>query len=94
MRKKAYPANNCDETIKTMATAQTNWKNLGTIVSLAILVGTEVLGVALAAGWALGGIFDLGQTITIAMMVVFAACGVFGMVAFIRNAITVEPIKG
>lgn len=77
-----------------MATAQTNWKNLGTIVSLAILVGTEVLGVALAAGWALGGIFDLGQTITIGMMVLFAGLGVFGMVAFIRNAITVEPIKG
>lgn len=77
-----------------MATSQTNWKNLGTIVSLAILVGTEVLGVALAAGWALGGIFDLGQTITIAMMVLFAGLGLFGMVAFIRNAITVEPIKG
>ena len=36
----------------------------------------------------------LGQTITIAMMVLFAGLGVFGMVAFIRNAIAVEPIKG
>ena len=30
-----------------------------TIVSLAILVGTELFGVALAAGWAIAGLFEL-----------------------------------
>ena len=29
-----------------------NWQNLVTVVSVMILIGTEVFGVALAAGWA------------------------------------------
>ena len=38
-------------------------RNLITIVSVLILIGTEVFGVALAAGWALAGIFELGDVI-------------------------------
>ena len=36
-----------------------NWQNALTIVSVAILVGTEVVGMTWAAGWALGGLFQL-----------------------------------
>ena len=36
-----------------------NGRNFLTIASLTILVGTELLGAALALGWALGGVFEL-----------------------------------
>ena len=38
----------------------TNWRNLITIISIMILIGTEVFGVAIAAGWAIAGLFELG----------------------------------
>ena len=37
-----------------------NWPSLTTIVSAAILIGTELLGAAWASGWALAGFFQLG----------------------------------
>ena len=41
-----------------------NWINVLTIVSVAVLVGTELVGAAGAAGWAIGGLFQLGDLIT------------------------------
>ena len=41
-----------------------NWINVLTIVSVAVLVGTEFVGAAGAAGWAIGGLFQLGDLIT------------------------------
>ena len=46
-----------------MAKRGINFKNLLTLVSVAILVGVEFLGVAVAAGWALAGLFGLSQTL-------------------------------
>ena len=36
-------------------------RNLITVVSVLILIGTEVFGVALAGGWAIAGLFELGD---------------------------------
>ncbi len=40
-----------------------NGRNAITIVSMMVLVGTEVFAVAIAAGWALAGLFDLGDRV-------------------------------
>ena len=71
-----------------------NWRNALTIISVAILVGTELVGVSWAAGWALGGIFQLPRAFSLAFEI---AGGLFGMVMlfyFVRAALRVEPIRG
>jgi hypothetical protein len=69
-----------------------NRKNLITIVSVTILVGTEILGAALALGWALGGAFELPDLWRSVMIGAFMAGGLYMMVRFYRNAEKVEPI--
>lgn len=71
-----------------------NWTNLTTLVSVAILVGTELIGTGWAAGWALGGLFQLGSTITTALELVFIGLGLAGLVWFMRAALRVEPVYG
>ncbi len=67
-------------------------RNLVTIVSVMILVGTEVFGVALAAGWAIAGLFELGQTVGYGLMVAFSLLGLWAMAVFWRRAVQVEPV--
>ena len=73
-----------------MAAGQINAKNMITLVGIAILVGTEVFAVALAAGWAIAGLFQLGQTISHALMAIFSLMAAYGLYAFMRRAISVE----
>ena len=77
-----------------MAKRGINFKNLLTLVSVAILVGVEFLGVAAAAGWALAGLFGLSQTFETVLMTAFGALGVYALFVFMRRAVTVEPIRG
>lgn len=70
-----------------------NWRNLGTIISLMILVGAEIFGVALAAGWAIAGWFQLGTTIEHALMALFSLIGAYALSLFMRKAISVEPLS-
>ena len=42
---------------------RTNWRNLITILSIMVLIGTEVFGVAISAGWAIAGLFELGDIV-------------------------------
>ena len=72
--------------------AKINWTNLITIVSAAILIGVEVIGIGLATGWALAALFGFGKTIEAMLMGVFAlGAGVFTW-SFVRNAARIEPI--
>ena len=71
-----------------------NWTNLLTIVSVLILIGTEVLGVALAAGWAIAGLFDLGDTVSYALMGLFSLLAAYAMFLLWRRSVVVEPIRG
>ena len=69
-----------------------NWPNLLTVISVLILIGTEVFGVALAAGWAIAGLFELGDTVGYVLSGVFSLLGLYAMLFLWRSAVLVEPI--
>jgi hypothetical protein len=49
------------------------WPNLITIVSLAILIGTMIVGLGLATGWAIAGALGLGEIGTYVIEAMFVA---------------------
>jgi hypothetical protein len=71
-----------------------HWENLTTLTCVAILVGTETVGLSWAAGWALGGIFQLPATVARTVEVAFALAGFVALYYFMRAALKVEPIRG
>ncbi len=72
--------------------ARINWPNLITIVSAAILIGVEVIGIGLATGWALAALFGFGKTVEAILMAVFALGAGYFTWSFVRNAAKIEPI--
>ncbi len=76
-----------------MAGGPINTTNLLTIISVGVLVGTEVIGVALAAGWALAGLFQLGRSFELAFMALFSVAGVYALYRFMKRALEVEPLR-
>ncbi len=75
-----------------MAEPQNRTRNLITIISVLILIGTEVFGVALSAGWAIAGLFELGETMAYVLMGLFSLLGLYAMLALWRSSVRVEPI--
>ena len=73
--------------------SRARWGSFWTIVSVMILVGAEVFGVALAAGWAIAGLFELGDVVSYALMGLFSLIGLYAMILLWRRAIRVEPIN-
>ena len=71
---------------------RTNWLNLVTVVSAMILVGAEVFGVAIAAGWAIAGLFELGAQISYVLMGVFSLMAAYALWAFWKRAVEIEPV--
>jgi hypothetical protein len=71
---------------------QINGKNLLTVVSVAILVGTEIIAASLAFAWAVGGLLELGPTVTQGLLVVALVAGAYAVWRFGRNAARIEPI--
>ena len=69
-----------------------NWTSLITIVSAAILIGTELLGAAWASGWAIAGFFQLGDTFAMILQGVFGLLALYVIFIFLRQAVKVEPI--
>jgi len=70
------------------------WDNLLTVISVLILVGAEVFGVAIAAGWAIAGLFELGDTVGYVLMALLRLLGLCAMLVLWRRAVLVEPIRG
>lgn len=68
-------------------------RNLVTLVSIMVLVGTEVFGVAIAAGWAIAGLFDLGDLIGYVLMGAFSLLALWIMVNLWQRATSIEPIR-
>jgi hypothetical protein len=71
-----------------------NKRNFTTIICAAILIGTEVFGLAFAAGWAIAGIFELGDAVQYGLMALFSLGGLYIMAKFVQLADKVEPIRG
>ena len=69
-----------------------NPSNLITIIGVTVLVGIEILGAALAAGWAVGGLLQLGREITLAIIALCLAGGLWATFRFVQSALKVEPI--
>ena len=67
----------------------TNWRNLITVVSIMILVGAEVFGVAISAGWAIAGLFELGDIAAYVLMGLFSLLGLWAMLALWRNSVAI-----
>ena len=74
--------------------APINWTNTMTLLSVAILVGTELVGAGAAAGWAIGGLFQLGEPLTRALEGVLILTALTGLFYFLRAAVAHEPIRG
>jgi hypothetical protein len=70
-----------------------NWQNFITVVSVGILLGTELIAMAWAAGWALSGLFQLPPDISIAIEIIFVLIGCYAVFRFVRAALLVEPIR-
>jgi hypothetical protein len=64
-----------------------------TIVSVAVLVGTELIGAAGAAGWAIGGLFQLGDLITHILEVALILLAVFGLTRFLHAVVGHEQLR-
>ena len=71
-----------------------NWTNATTLTSVAVLVGTELVGAGGAAGWAIGGLFQLGDLLTHALETALILVALVGLFYFLRAAIAHEPIRG
>ena len=73
---------------------RTNWRNLITLLSIMVLIGTEVFGVAISAGWAIAGLFELGDIVGYGLMGIFSLFAVYILAALWRRCTSVEPISG
>ena len=69
------------------------WQNVSTVLSAAILISAEVFGAAFAGGWAAANLIGLGSYGVYAFQLAFFVVGLIVMVAFVRNAVRVEPFK-
>ena len=74
--------------------APINWNNALTLVSVAVLVGTELIGAGAAAGWAIGGLFQLGDMLTHILETILILLALVGLSYFVRAALSHEPIRG
>ncbi|WP_324132258.1 hypothetical protein [Bosea sp. (in: a-proteobacteria)] len=75
-----------------MAARQTNWRNLILVVSLGILIAVQLFGVALASGWALAGLFELGPIVGYVLMALFSGFAAYGMINLMRRVLKVERL--
>ncbi len=66
------------------------WQSVTTVLSAAVLISAEVFGAAFAGGWALASLAGLSDYAVYAQGIFFLV-GVAVMVAFVRNAMRVEP---
>lgn len=69
-----------------------NWLNTLTVISAAILIGTEVIGAGLASAWAIAGFFSLGDIGAYVLQALFGVGAVAVIVAFLRAATRIEPL--
>ena len=69
-----------------------NWTNTVTVISAAILSGTEIVGTGFATGWALAGFFSLGDIGAYVLEALFCLGALAVVVGFVRAAARIEPL--
>ncbi len=69
-----------------------NYLHLSTLIAVAILVGTEMVGASWAAGWALGGLLQLAPLVSRILEAFFALCGFVLLFYFMRTAVKHESL--
>jgi hypothetical protein len=69
-----------------------NWGNVSTVVGAAILVGTELVGISWAAGWAVAGLMGLPPIIALSIEIGSGLFGFYLVFLFVRAAVRVEPL--
>lgn len=75
-----------------MAERRTNLRTLIMVISMAILVGIELFGVALASGWALAGLFELGHVVSYILMGLFSVFAGYGLLNLMRRVLKYEHV--
>ncbi len=65
-------------------------RGLMTVVSASLLVAVQAITVAIAAGWALGGLFHLGDIGEYGLMVVFSLLALYLSFLYVRRAVQAE----
>jgi hypothetical protein len=74
-------------------TKKINWLHVSTLIAVAILVGTELVGASWAAGWAIGGLLQLDPLVSRSLEAFFSLCGVALLFYFMRIAVRNESIR-
>ncbi|TDU00658.1 hypothetical protein [Azorhizobium] len=65
-------------------------RGLVSVISATILVAVQAFTVAVAAGWALAGLFQLGDIGEYALMALFGLLAVYFSVKYVRSAAQAE----
>lgn len=76
-----------------MAERHTNWRNLILVGSLGILIAVELFGVALASGWALAGLFELGPIVGYVLMALFSVLAAYALLNLMRRVVRIERLS-
>lgn len=72
-------------------TGSLNWTNIITVLSAAILIGTEIIGAGFATGWALAGMFGLGDIGAYVLQGLFGLLAAYIIFKFVHRATKIEP---
>lgn len=70
-----------------------NWSNVATVGSAAVLIATQAIATAVAAGWALAGLLNLGDLGEYGLMTIFGLIGAYASIAYFRKAAKAEPLR-
>ena len=68
-----------------------NWTNVSTVISAAILIGTEIVGAGFATGWAIAGLFGLGNIGAYVLQGLFGLLAAYIIFKFVHHATKIEP---
>lgn len=68
------------------------WGNVLTVLSATVLVATQAIATAVAAGWAVAGLFRLGDIGEYVLIGGFGALAVYVSVLYFRRAARIEPL--
>jgi hypothetical protein len=75
-----------------MAERRNNPRTVIMVVSLGILIAVELFGVALASGWALAGLFELGPIVGYVLMAIFSGFAAYALLNLMRRVVKVEHL--